>query len=107
MTLEEYQKLANRTINPELAPMQILWHSLFEMCGELGEIQSFYQKEYQGHKIDQHDLKLEVGDLLWGIAEFCHANNWSMEEVAILNIEKLKKRYPEGFDPEKSLHREE
>ncbi len=97
MTLNEYQKYANRTCNPDLDKQQTLRHALFEMCSELGEIHSFYQKQYQGHKIDEYDLKLEVGDLMWGIAEFCYANGWTMEEIAEMNIAKLKKRYPEGF----------
>lgn len=107
MTLDEYQKYANRTCNLGLDKQQTLQHSLFEMCSELGEIHSFYQKQYQGHKIDEYDLKLEVGDLMWGIAEFCYANDWTMEEIAAMNIEKLKKRYPEGFTTERSVHREE
>ena len=70
MTLDDYQKYANRTCNLGLDKQQTLRHALFEMCSELGEIHSFYQKQYQGHKIDEHDLKLEDGDLMWGIAEF-------------------------------------
>lgn len=30
----------------------------------------------------------------------------TLEECMERNIEKLKRRYPEGFDPERSLHRE-
>ena len=107
MTLDDYQKYANRTCNLGLDKQQTLRHALFEMCSELGEIHSFYQKQYQGHKIDEHDLKLEVGDLMWGIAEFCYANGWTMEEIAEMNIIKLQKRYPEGFTTERSVHREE
>lgn len=107
MTVNEYQSLAGRTINHSLSREETLRHSLFEMCGELGEIHSIYQKVYQGHKIVVDDLKKEVGDLLWGIAEFCTVNGWSMEEVAKLNIDKLRKRYPNGFEKEKSLFRDD
>lgn len=31
----------------------------------------------------------------------------TLEECMERNIEKLKRRYPDGFDPERSLHREE
>ena len=51
-------------------------------------------------------LIYEVGDLLWGIAEYCTAKGWSMDVVAERNIEKLRKRYPEGFDAKRSVHRE-
>jgi len=105
LPMNEYQELAARTINSSLTREETLRHALFEMCGELGEIHSIYQKVYQGHKIMVEDLKQEVGDLLWGIAEFCTVNGFRMEDIARLNIEKLKKRYPEGFDPDRSLHR--
>ena len=107
MTLNEYQELAARTINRSLRKDEVLRHALFEMCGELGEIHSIYQKVYQGHKITVDELKKEVGDLLWGIAEFCTVNGFELEDIATMNIEKLKARYPEGFDAERSLHREE
>ena len=107
MKLNEYQELAGRTINHNLSREQVLNHSLMEMGAELGEIYSIYQKVHQGHKIKVDDLKEEVGDLMWGLAEFCTVNQWWMSEIAERNIEKLKKRYPDGFDPERSLHREE
>lgn len=32
---------------------------------------------------------------------------YSLEDILQMNIDKLKKRYPEGFDTEKSIHRQE
>lgn len=107
MTMDEYQSAAARTMNRNLSKEETLRHALFEMCGELGEIHSIYQKVYQGHKILTEDLKKEVGDLLWGIAEFCTVNGWSLDAVAQMNIDKLKARYPDGFDERKSLFRDE
>lgn len=106
MTFDDYQQQAKRTINVQLTREQALRHSLFEMCGELGEIHSIYQKVYQGHRIKVDDLKQEVGDLLWGIAEFCTVNGFTMDEIARMNVDKLKARYPDGFSSEKSLNRE-
>ena len=77
------------------------------MASEVGEIHGIYQKCYQGHSINDGDLKLELGDLLWFIAEFCTVNYWDLEEVMQMNIDKLKKRYPEGFSEEKSINRTE
>ena len=51
------------------------------------------------------ELKKELGDCLWMIAEACFALDFSMDEVMQLNIDKLKARYPEGFTAERSLHR--
>ena len=49
----------------------------------------------------------ELGDLLWFVAEYCTAMGWTLEDVAMTNIEKLVKRYPGGFKIEQSLNREE
>ena len=106
MTLNEYQELAGRTMNHNLNREEMLRHSLFEMCSEIGELQGIYQKVYQGHKIKTEEVKKEVGDIMWGLAEFCTVNGWWLEEIANLNIEKLKERYPEGFSEERSLNRE-
>lgn len=107
MTGNEYQKLASRTINKNLAYYEQRTHALHGMVGEIGEIHSIYQKVYQGHAVDNEHMKKEVGDLLWFVAEFCTANGWKMEDIMQMNIDKLKARFPEGFEAEKSLHRKE
>lgn len=105
MTGNEYQKLAERTINDTLTPLGKEHHALYGMCSEIGELQALYQKTYQGHRFDPEHAKKELGDLLWFIAEYCTANDWDLEDVMQLNIDKLRTRYPEGFDEEHSLHR--
>ena len=105
MTGNEYQQLAARTINREHLPGEWEDHALLGMMGEVGEISSIYQKTYQGHEMDYAHLKKEVGDLLWFIAEYCTACRWELEEVMALNIEKLRARYPDGFETERSLNR--
>ena len=107
MQMNEYQALAARTVNQKLEPVQVAFHALHGMVGEIGEIHSLYQKTYQGHELKEEHLKKELGDLLWFISEYCMAMGWTLEEVAQMNIDKLKARYPEGFDADKSLHRKE
>lgn len=105
MTINEYQKLAARTINYELTKGQQSRHALHGMVGEIGEIHSLYQKTYQGHALDHSHLKKELGDLLWFIAEYCTAHDWKLEDIMQMNIDKLCARYPKGFEADKSLHR--
>lgn len=105
MTINEYQSLAARTINPNLADTVKADHALHGMVSEIGELHGIYQKFYQGHEIDSDHVRKELGDLLWFIAEYCTANHWELDSIAELNIAKLKARYPEGFEAEKSLHR--
>lgn len=105
LTANEYQKLAARTIRLGLGRASTEMHALHGMVGEIGELHSLYQKIYQGHEFDEEHAKKELGDLLWFIAEYCTGNGWTLEEVMLLNIEKLMARYPEGFEAERSLHR--
>lgn len=108
MTGKEYQEKAARTINKSLTLEQQMNHALHGMVGEIGEIHSLYQKVYQGHeKPDREHIIKELGDLMWFAAEFSTSLGISFDEVLETNIDKLIKRYPEGFDVEHSLHRAE
>lgn len=107
MLVNEYQRLAARTISKGMGKASMEMHALHGMVGEIGELHSLYQKAYQGHEWDEEHAKKELGDLCWFIAEYCTANGWELEDVMQRNIDKLKKRYPEGFEAERSLHRQE
>lgn len=107
MRFDEYQAMAARTINPDLPKAEQLNHALFEIASEVGEIHAIYQKRLQGHRIDEEHLVEEIGDVLWGLAELCTVYGFDLGEVAMKNIYKLRKRYPDGFQIERSLHREE
>ena len=105
MNMNEYQNLAARTINKALDRKQLTHHALHGMVSEIGEIHGLYQKVYQGHEIDEEHLKKELGDLMWFVAEYATAQGWELDEVAQMNIDKLRKRFPDGFSEERSLHR--
>ena len=107
MKFDEYQELASRTV-PTQIPIEQECHALHGMVAEIGELHSIYQKRYQGHTEDTEEhRKKELGDLLWFVAEYCTSQGWSLDEIARLNIDKLKSRYPTGFESERSLHRAE
>jgi NTP pyrophosphatase (non-canonical NTP hydrolase) len=106
MTFAEYQILARRTQNDELDPVYKLWHALHGIAAESGEIHSIFQKSYQGHDIDLEELIGEMGDLMWFLSELADCIGLGLESVASFNIDKLIRRYPEGFSEEKSVNRE-
>lgn len=106
MNFNKYQDLAYRTVAQTDATSMEL-HALHGMVGEIGELHSLYQKSFQGHGFDNNHAKKELGDLLWFIAEYCSSQGWKMSDVAQLNIDKLKARFPEGFEADKSLNRAE
>jgi NTP pyrophosphatase (non-canonical NTP hydrolase) len=107
MDFNEYQTLARRTQNQQLSLVAKEKHALFGMASEVGEIHGLHQKVYQGHALNIADAIKELGDLLWFAAEYADTLNITLDEVAQINIEKLRKRYPDGFDAEHSVHREE
>ena len=107
MNSKRYQNLARKTQNPGLTETERLQHAVFGLCSEAGEVAGILQKEYQGHAVMDEHLVKELGDCLWMIAEACDAIGVELGKVMEANIEKLKARYPDGFDPEHSLYRAE
>ena len=105
MTLDEYQVLASRTIPYTMGVIAMTDHALHGMVSEIGELHGLHQKTYQGHDFDAVHAKKELGDAMWFIAEYCTAHGWALGEIASLNIEKLRARYPEGFEEDRSIHR--
>ena len=102
-----YQELAARTINQRLCDYEMEMHAMHGMVGEIGELNSLYQKAFQGHHFDEEHAKKELGDLMWFIAEYCTAMGWELDDVMEMNINKLRARYPDGFNEEQSLYRKE
>ena len=108
MTGNEYQKLALTTLNPALSKKDVLINSVMGLCGESGEAIDIVKKWLaQGHALDKEKLAKELGDIAWYLAETATALDMDLDDIFQANIDKLKKRYPEGFDTERSIHREE
>ncbi|MBR2223435.1 MAG: nucleoside triphosphate pyrophosphohydrolase family protein [Christensenellaceae bacterium] len=106
MKINEYQTLAMTTLNPELSKRDVLINSVMGLCGEAGEAIDIVKKWMaQGHALDKEHLKKELGDIAWYLAEAATALEIPLEDILQANIDKLKKRYPEGFTAERSLVR--
>ena len=103
MNINEYQKLAMATLNPELTKKEVLINSVMGLCGESGEAIDIVKKWMaQGHELDKEHLAKELGDIAWYLAEAATALEIPLEDILQANIDKLKKRYPDGFDVQKS-----
>ena len=108
MTGNEYQELAMRTCNPELTEEQRLLDGVMGLCGESGECIDLVKKHLmQGHPLDREKLAMELSDVCWYIAQTAGALGYKLEDVFQLNIDKLRKRYQEGFDYARSLDRKD
>jgi len=106
MEVNEYQKQAMTTLNPELNKKDVLINSVMGLCGESGEAIDIVKKWLaQGHDLDKERLIKELGDIAWYLAEAATALDLPLEQIFQANIDKLKKRYPNGFEVKKSLAR--
>lgn len=106
MTVNEYQKLAMTTLNPALNKKDVLINGVMGLCGEAGEAIEIVKKHLaQGHPLDKEKLIKELGDIAWYLAETATALDVDLNDVFAGNIEKLRKRYPEGFTTENSINR--
>lgn len=133
MKLNEYQELAARTINKDASATDNLINACLGLAGEVGEFNDLIKKWlFHGHTLDIDKCVKELGDTLWyipqaigalkklaedrqayaGIAAFNLTNtiptsDLTLEGVARINIEKLEKRYKDGFSSQASINRTE
>ena len=109
MDFNEYQRLAHRTSSfhgDDTGSQPHYVMAALGLTGEAGEAADLIKKfAFHGHALDREKLSKEVGDVLWYVAEMASALGLSLEEIASANIEKLRRRYPEGFSPEASVAR--
>lgn len=106
MTINEYQQAALRTANKSLTPIEQLMNGLMGLNGEAGEAIDILKKHlFQGHELDSEHMAKELGDVAWYLAVSANAIGYDLETVMQMNVDKLKARYPDGFDAEHSLHR--
>lgn len=106
LTMNDYQRMARRTAGTKRKSDK-MEEALLGLAGEVGELCDYYKKhKHQGHDFDCNHMIEEAGDVAWYLAELAEALHTTLETIAERNIEKLRKRYPDGFDPERSMHRE-
>lgn len=110
MTLNEYQTEAMRTASgvANACDENLMLNGAMGLNGEAGEVIDIFKKYmFQGHELDVAHIAKELGDCLWYIAILAKGAGYTLDEIAEMNKAKLRKRYPDGFEVEKSLHRAE
>ena len=76
------------------------------LSGEAGEALDMVKKWiFHEQELDVDHLERELGDVMWYMAKLCYSFGFDLDEIMQKNIDKLKARYPEGFDTELSNHR--
>ena len=120
MNGKEYQELAMRTYDgaasfrlrqAQVDNIEIDTGAVLNAClglsGEVGEFNDMIKKWIFHEKpLDEEHLKKELGDVMWYMAMMCHAFGWDLDEIMQINIDKLRARFPEGFDVDRANHRE-
>lgn len=111
MDAKIYQELAARTLilSPDFQiteeQVMLVWNVL-GLAGEAGEIVELVKKGIFHQKgLDETALRKELGDVLWYVAAVCTKLGLDMGEIMQENIEKLRVRYPYGYNPTHSLQR--
>ena len=110
MTLNEYQTEAMRTASgvTSASDENLMLNDASGLPGEAGEVIDILKKHiFQGHKLDTEHIAKELGDCLWYIAVCAKGAGYTLDEIAEMNKAKLRKRYPDGFETDKSIHRAE
>lgn len=109
MTFDEYQRGVLRTFGQKDEPLKDkLFVSAIGLGGEVGEYLDKVKKlVFHGHQLSGEEIVLELGDALYYLTVAASIFGATLEDVAKLNNEKLKKRYPNGFSPERSKNRDD
>ena len=85
----------------ETSEMHRLLTAAVGMSAEGGEFLEIVKKMiFQGKPYNEDNvrhLKIELGDILWYVAQACMALDISLDEITDMNIDKLSKRFPDGY----------
>ena len=115
----EYQNLAMRTNDKKNTDRLIhqaecvndlggVVDACLGLSGEVGELNDMIKKWIFHEKpLDEEHAKKELGDVMWYVAMMCESFGWDLDEIMQMNVDKLKARYPEGFDVELANNRKE
>lgn len=104
MELKEYQKRAMETC---MESSNNFAYMFLNLVGEVGELSSKIAKGIRKNEMDIHrghllkddyneekntELKYELGDILWQLSGLCSVFDYSLEDIAYMNLEKLASR---------------
>jgi NTP pyrophosphatase (non-canonical NTP hydrolase) len=96
-TLREYQDLCRRSAKRFETPEKEILTWGLGITGEAGDVASCIKKTFAHDNDQKAGIRENIGDTLWYAAMICNFFDWDMQDVLDENIEKLKKRFPQGF----------
>ena len=106
MDIPTYHAEVKRTTSEGIDFREALNVGAMGLAGETGEVVDTIKKFlFHHHDLDRAALYKELGDVLWYLTLLCNTLGISLAEIMDMNAEKLRKRYPDGWDPERSINR--
>jgi NTP pyrophosphatase (non-canonical NTP hydrolase) len=98
MTFGEFQVASLRTSASPFPERERPMVQTLGLCGEAGEVAELVKKaSWHGKPIDPDRLANELGDVLWYVSDLASHYGLSLSAIAEGNVEKLRRRYPDGF----------
>ena len=93
-------------MNPALDAERVLLDAAAGLAEEAGETLGIVRKHlFQQHPLDRERMAAELGDALWCLSALATALGLSLGDVAAANLDKLRRRYPDGFSADASQRR--
>ncbi len=98
MTFDEFQRSSLRTSASPFPERERPLVQCLGLCGEAGEVADLIKKAaWHGKPMDIKQLASEMGDTLWYLSDLASHYGLSLSKIAEENVQKLKRRYPDGF----------
>jgi NTP pyrophosphatase (non-canonical NTP hydrolase) len=108
MDFREYHEEMRRTASQFAINNENLCLAAMGIAGEAGEVADYIKKVvFHSHELSKEKIAEELGDVLWYMTYLCEMIGYDLGQIADMNSKKLRKRYPEGWDEERSKNREE
>lgn len=107
--MQEYDmKFANDHSDNDCVDIGGIFNACLGLSGEVGEFNDMIKKwVFHEKELNMEHAKKEAGNILWYVVMLCESFGWNMGEIMQMNVDKLKARYPEGFDVERANNRAE
>ena len=103
-----YPLLVEKTRRSDLSIEEQMKNASMGLVGEAGEVTDIIKKyAYQGHELEIEELIDELGDVMYYLCWLCILLQIDFSETCFNNMNKLTKRYPNGFEAERSINRTE
>jgi NTP pyrophosphatase (non-canonical NTP hydrolase) len=99
-SLKEYQEFCKLTAKKFDVPEHEIFSWGLGISGEAGDVAGCIKKTFFHGNDQKHGIRENIGDTLWYAAMICNYFGWNLQDILNENLDKLKARYPNGFNIE-------